>query len=80
MKQILLLIALISFTVTGVFAQNVKVSGTVTESETGSPLPNVTVNLNSVQVLTDGRGVFEFNNQKPGKSIIYFSAEGYESF
>ncbi len=80
MKQILLLIALIWFTVTGAIAQNVKVTGSVTESEAGNPLPNVTVNINSFQVLTNEKGFFEFNNLKPGKGIIYFSAEGYESF
>ena len=77
MKKILLL--LLFFASTAVYAQRITVTGTVTDSQ-GSPLPGATVQVKgtNVGVLTDAGGRYSVDVAGSG-SVLVFSFVGFNS-
>jgi len=53
--------------------------GSVTDAETGEPIPDVLVMLNGGSTYTDGAGVYAFADIAPGEYVLQFSKEGYET-
>ncbi|MCU0338548.1 MAG: TonB-dependent receptor [Spirosomaceae bacterium] len=75
-KQLFLLACCLSLS-WATMAQGRKVSGKVTDSETGSPMPGVTVLVkgSNAGANTDGNGAYSLN--VPDKATIVFSFVGY---
>lgn len=81
MKKIrLILTGLLLLCSTAIFAQNITVTGTVTDASNGQVVPGVTVLLKSdmsVWATTDDKGVYSIS--VPTNGIIQFSLSGYET-
>jgi uncharacterized membrane protein len=77
MRKIFLVI-LMTFTAGYVIAQFGKVTGTVVDSESGKPVPMVTVSIGDSKTTTDDKGNFELDNIPAGKCMISFSSESFE--
>lgn len=77
MRKQLLLLALMLFSV-GVFAQDRQVTGTVTDSDGGTPLPGVNVRVKGTTLgtATDGDGKFSIS-VSAGATALVFSYVGY---
>lgn len=71
------LIIFFSFTVS--MAQNGVVQGTVTDAQTGEPLPGATIIIDRNQgTVSDLNGFYRFSRQ-PGKAVVRFQYLGYKS-
>ena len=80
MKYIKLLIAVIAMNLcSAVFAQNITVSGVVTNSSTGEPEPFTFVQVKGTQVgtSTDFDGLYTIS--APSDGVLVFSLMGYKS-
>lgn len=80
MKNLVLLLLMVTFNV-AVFAQNNgKISGKVTDKQNGEPLigATVTVRGSGASALTDNSGSFTLTNVKAGKITLVISYVGYE--
>ena len=53
--------------------------GKVTDAVTRTPVSNVLVTLDGMQVYTDAKGDYAFTNLEPGAYTITFEKEGYET-
>ncbi len=80
MKKIrfLLLIPLMALSVQ-VLAQNITVSGTVTDGSTGDPLPYVTVHIQGTTARTSTDDFGNYSLSVPVNSILVFSSIGYKT-
>lgn len=52
--------------------------GRVTDDETGQPIIDVTLSLDSIQTQTDNQGQFLFDDLEPGSYVLTLIKEGYE--
>lgn len=80
MKNVrLILTVLLFFAVNILVAQNITITGTVTDAGTGEPIPFASVVLKGTQtgVSTDLDGKFSIN--APGNGILTFSSIGYQT-
>ena len=80
MRNLLMLLLMLSFHA-AVFGQNTgKVSGKVTDKQTGEPLigASVTVRGSSASAVSDNSGSFTLTHVKAGKNTIVISYVGYE--
>lgn len=66
---------------TTLYAQRTGFTGVVTDTESGKPIPGVTVKLigQDISVFTGPAGDFRITNASPGKDLISFSLAGYEN-
>lgn len=79
MKQKLLIVFLFGlFALSSAFAQNRKITGTVTGADDGQPLPGVSVMVQGTKMgtLTDGDGKFNLTVQSDG-GVLNFTFIGY---
>ena len=74
------LIVLLLFVVSSLFAQQIKIKGIVTDSETGKSLylANITVNGTNTGTVTDESGKFQISINNSAQSLI-ISYVGYKS-
>jgi len=80
MKNLLILLLMFGFQL-AVFAQNTgKISGKVTDKQSGEPLVGATVTVRSsgASAITDEAGAFTITNVKAGKITLEISYVGYE--
>ena len=81
MKKVKLFLAcLLAIATTGLYAQNVTVKGTVSDSTTGEPLLGVTVVVQgstTAYALTDAAGAFSLS--APKDAVLVFSSMGYKT-
>lgn len=79
MKRILL-ISFLFASVSALFAQTSKISGTVTDSETKEPVPGATVVIKGklTGTTTDANGKFELNTATPFPFTIVISSVAYQ--
>lgn len=75
------LFAIIGLSVSAGFAQSGKIAGTVTDAETGSPLPGVNVIVEGTQqgATTNTDGYYSILNVSPGTYAVRASFVGYAS-
>jgi TonB-linked SusC/RagA family outer membrane protein len=80
MKKIFMLLSLLLLTGSLVIAQTVQVSGTVTSSEDGLPMPGVSITMKgtTLGVLTDADGKYSISAPASAKSIL-FSFVGFKT-
>lgn len=74
MKQKLLIFFLFGlFALNNAFAQNRKITGTVTGSDDGQPLPGVSVMVQGTKTgtLTDGQGQYVLNLPADGRTLVF---------
>ena len=78
-KTLLFFVGLFCMLSIQVFAQNINVTGTVTDSD-GQPLPGVTVVIKntSIGTATDGNGAYSLS-VADGNVVLTFSYIGYTS-
>lgn len=78
----LLLIWLMTFISTVSLLAQVTVTGTVSDSETGSPLPDASVSINGLPLFaaTNQQGIFELQNVPVGKSVLVITKAGYQPY
>ena len=78
MRSLLLVLSL--FLASGLQAQSTRVSGRVTEAETGAPLPGAHVFIAASQMgtVTDSEGRYALEAIPPGAHRLYVSMLGYE--
>jgi len=81
MKQIHILVLLITFFVSETFAQEKIISGTILNVSDGQPITNVSVNLvgSSAGTTTDSKGFFLLKVKLQEKIRLEFSFIGYET-
>ena len=80
MKRILLLFSLLLITGTFAFSQTVQITGTVTSTEDGTPMPGVSVAVKGTTVgaITDSNGDYSLN-VPTGAQTLVFSFVGYKT-
>ena len=80
MKRLLMLFSLLLLTASLVMAQTVQITGTVTSSEDGLPLPGVTIFVKGTTLgaLTDIAGKYFLSVQIKNKTLV-FSYIGFKS-
>ncbi|MBD3276092.1 MAG: TonB-dependent receptor plug domain-containing protein [Candidatus Marinimicrobia bacterium] len=78
-KTLLALVVLLTFCVSSAFAQSGKISGTVTDAETGEPLPGVNVILVDTELgaATGPQGEYTILNVDPGEYSLRAQIIGY---
>ncbi len=61
------------------FLAAAQIRGTVTEAETGKPIPGVSINLKNTSkgTISDSKGSFEIKGKIPANAVLIFSAIGY---
>ncbi|HKL66601.1 MAG TPA: TonB-dependent receptor [Bacteroidales bacterium] len=77
-KKIILFNLIMCIGIQVIFAQNIRITGTVTEDETGQPMPGVTIKLQGTSqgTATDMDGTYSI--QVPGSdAVLEFSFVGY---
>ncbi|MES2775362.1 MAG: TonB-dependent receptor [Bacteroidota bacterium] len=82
MKNLVVLLLMLGFQVAA-FAQNTgKISGKVTDKQSGDPMIGATVSVreSGASVITDNTGIFTISNVKAGKITIVISYVGYDEF
>jgi carboxypeptidase-like protein len=81
-RNLLLIWSLLCFSAILHAQAPVRLSGTVTDSATGKPLPGVSIFLNSTSIgtVTRADGAFVINNIPRGRYQLVMSAIGYETF
>lgn len=81
-RNLLLICSLLYISATLHAQTPVRLSGTVTDSATGKPLPGVSIFLNSTSIgtVTHADGTFALNNIPRGRYQLVMSAIGYETF
>src|SRR5699024_8185646 len=59
-----------------------QVSGTVTDEETGEPIPGANIYISELQTgaATDAEGMYEITNIEPGTYSLTASYVGYEEY
>lgn len=62
----------------GLYAQTGVIKGRVTDSESGKPIPSVTVKVASQVALTNVEGIFNIDGVSNGDAMVEFSAAGYQ--
>ena len=79
MKRILLLFSLLLITGSVLLSQTVQITGTVTSSEEGTPMPGVSVSVKGTTVgaITDGNGGYVLN-VPTGAQVLIYSFVGYK--
>lgn len=79
-SSLFLIVILLSTTV--VFAQNVTVTGTIVDKDSKKPIPEATITISELRVITstDGNGVFKFTAQKSGTFNATISTNGINEF
>ena len=79
MKKTILLFMGLIFVMQGLFAQNIRISGTVTEKGSGTPLPFVGVQVKGTTTgaTTMDNGTFVLN--APGTGTLIFTYIGYKT-
>ncbi|MBI5370790.1 MAG: TonB-dependent receptor [Sphingobacteriales bacterium] len=75
-RKLLLIISIFLLSGAAVFAQSAKITGKVSTSENGTPLPGVTVKNGKASTVTDKDGAFSLSASKG--SVLTFSHTGYE--
>lgn len=55
------------------------IKGQITDSESGYPIENVNITLNTYNAVSDAKGYFQLKNIIVGRHSIKFSCVGYES-
>jgi len=61
-------------------AQNGKIAGTITDSESGKAVPNATITVSGIKTVTDANGYFEITSLKPGSYNMEVIATDYDPF
>ena len=81
MKQLFPIFALFVLLSLSVQAQNLQISGTVRDTETGAALPGVNVGAANVETTTDETGFFKLEVKSTGQTIVLtFFKQGYSLF
>lgn len=73
-----LLVCLLLFGFTAIFAQNIQIKGTVTTAEDGSPLPGAYVKIKGANTGTASDFEGKFQLSVPGNATLVFSSIGYK--
>jgi len=73
-----LLLGIILLIGEGLFAQNVEVTGKVTDP-TGSPIPNATIKIKGIKAGTSADLNGAFKIKAPGNAVLIISGIGYEN-
>lgn len=78
MKNRIITILFLLLAVAFVQAQNAKVTGNVFDSESGKVISGATVNIGTIQTITDNEGNFELENIPFGQTSLTINVDGYE--
>ncbi len=85
MNKLLLLLTLFPALAMGTFAQNLRITGSVADGQSGQSLPGAAILLTpasgqkkNIGQSTDGQGNFEFKNLAPGEYTLTLSYIGFQ--
>ncbi len=73
MKRFTVLLAFLVFLISGLYAQNVQITGSVTSSEDGSPLPGVSVVVKGTTIgtVTDYKGEYVISAPQDATTLVF---------